>query len=77
MHKSDRAKAEAFRVAVIARLRSAGRASDADRLGQPGPAGYPGDDEMPFIAAELGGQVVLRHVDSGTRVLGFPTGPPC
>ena len=59
MHQSDRAKAEAFRVAVIARLRSAGRASDADRLGRPGPAGYPGDDEMPVIAAELGGQVVL------------------
>ena len=57
----DRRRAEDFRAAVIARVRAAGRHEDADILGLPGAAGYPGEDELPFVAAELGGQVVLQH----------------
>ena len=56
----DTRRAELFRQAVIARVRVAGRAEDADRLGQAGPSGYPGEEEMAFVADELSGQVVLQ-----------------
>ena len=59
----DRRRAEEFRESVISRLRAAGRAEHADRLGLPGAAGYPGEDEMPFVAGALSGQVILQSGD--------------
>ena len=48
---------------MIARMRSAGRVTEADRLESEGRAGYPGDTEHAAVAAMLCGQVIVQIGD--------------
>ena len=69
---SDVSQATEVKAKIIAALQADGKALLAQRLQQPGSAGYPDQDVFPYLAACLGGEVVLQ---TGSTQEVFGTGP--
>ena len=59
----DLEQAGRMRDAVIAAAVAAGEHATAARLRQKGKRGYPGQDEMPYLASAMKGQIVLQSGD--------------
>eukprot|EP00959_Pyramimonas_sp_CCMP1952_P155759 3257679-Pyramimonas_sp.AAC.1 len=64
--RRDTAEAKTIENMVLGAMNARGLTAQAARLGQPGPEGYPGEDELRYYAEVLGGQI---EIDDPVRYL--------